>query len=68
MGPHGLDNAYTGKNLRTYPGANMGQKSSKIAPKMTQHGVQLGPFGGSFGSKKSFKNETQKQARKKPSD
>ena len=36
-----------------------------MTPKMTQHGAQLGPFGGSFGSKKSVKNETQKQAPKR---
>ena len=36
-----------------------------MAPKMIQHGAQLGPFGGSFGSKKSFKNETQKRLKKR---
>ena len=41
------------------------QKSSEMVPKMTQHGAQLGPFRGSFGSKKLLKNETQKKAQKR---
>ena len=40
------------------------EKVVNMAPKMTQHGAQLDPFGGSFGSKKSLKNETQKRLKK----
>ena len=38
-----------------------------MTPKMTQHGAQLGHFGGSLGSKNSLKNETQKHAQKRGS-
>ena len=40
------------------------EKVVNMAPKMNQHGAQLGPFGGSFGSKKSLKNKTQKMLKK----
>ena len=36
-----------------------------MTPKMTQHGAQLGHFGGSLGSKKSLKNKTPKKYTKK---
>ena len=39
-----------------------------MTPKMTQHGAQLGHFGGSLGSKKSLKNKTQKNAQKRGSE
>ena len=39
-----------------------------MTPKMTQHGAQLGHFGRSLGSKKSFKNKAQKNAQKRGSE